>query len=206
MTFLFCSHLISRDGEQIQPIHHGRLGSAPSGIHDLVRESRLRRNRRRPRYGHPPVRSQPRHADTTVPAREAPAPIRAGSAHGATRSGSPCHPHMGRGKRVAVRRRDGGRRHLTITDCGNGSPCLPHMGRGWRVVARRRGGGRHRFTATDCSDGALRGGRDRDVAPSLRDAHPRCDPHFIRQHQREWARGSTGLSPHLDPRPRGTTT
>ena len=36
--------------------------------------------------------------------------------------------------------------------------------------------------------------------------NPRCDPHFIRQHQRECARGSAGLSPHLDPRPRGTAT
>ena len=88
---------------------------------------------------------------------------------------------MGRGKRVAARRRDEVRRHLITTDCGNGSPCLPHMGRGWRVAARRRGGGCHHFTATGCSDGASRGGRYRDVTPSLRDAHPRCDPRFIRQ-------------------------
>ena len=39
VTFLFCSHLISRDGEQIQPISHGSLESAPSGIRDLIRES-----------------------------------------------------------------------------------------------------------------------------------------------------------------------
>ena len=39
VTFLFCSHLISRDGEQIQLIPHGCLGSAPIGIRDLVRES-----------------------------------------------------------------------------------------------------------------------------------------------------------------------
>ena len=39
VTFLFCSLLISRDGEQIQPIPHGRLGSATSVVRDLVRES-----------------------------------------------------------------------------------------------------------------------------------------------------------------------
>ena len=44
VTFLFCSHLISRDGEQIHPISNGRLGSAPSGIRDLVRESWVQGN------------------------------------------------------------------------------------------------------------------------------------------------------------------
>ena len=37
--FLFLTHLISRNGGQIQPIPYGCLGSAPSGIRDLVRES-----------------------------------------------------------------------------------------------------------------------------------------------------------------------
>ena len=65
------SHLISRDGGQIQPIPHGCLGSTPSGIRDLVRESRVQSNRQRLPHGAPLAQTQPRHSDFTSPAQQA---------------------------------------------------------------------------------------------------------------------------------------
>src|SRR6185369_10434286 len=69
--FSLFSHLISRDGGQIQPITHGRFGSTFSRTRDLVRESRVQSNRQRLPHAAPPARTQPRHPDFTSPAQRA---------------------------------------------------------------------------------------------------------------------------------------
>src|SRR6185503_1308948 len=116
--FLSFSHLISRDGGQIQPIPHGCFGSASSRTRDLVRESRVQSNRQRLPHAAPLARTQPRHPDFTSPAQQALGPTFATGTGGAVSRGTPQPPHAGRGWHVAAQHHDSRGHRLVITCLG----------------------------------------------------------------------------------------
>jgi len=116
VTIFSCSHLISRDGEQIQPIPYGCFGSAPSGIRDLVRESRVQNDWQRLPHAAPLAQTQPHHPDFTSPARQALGSAFATSTRGAASRGTPQLPHMGRDWHVATQHH-GQRGHRFVITC-----------------------------------------------------------------------------------------
>ena len=154
--FLSFSHLISRDGEQIQPIPHGCLGSAPRWVCDLVRESRVQRDWQRLPHAAPLAQTQPHHPDFAGPARQALGSAFTTSTHGAASCGPPQLPHMGRGWRVATQHRSQWGNRLIIA-------CLGVIRAG---------------TIACGSTSASQGGLDFGVSFPLRDAQ-RCHPCLV---------------------------
>ena len=146
--FLSCSHLIFRDGEQIQPIPYGCFGSAPSGICDLVRESRVQSDRQRLPHAAPLAQTQPHHPDFTSPAQQALGLAFATSTRGAASRGTPQLPHVGRGWHVATQHHGQRGHHFVISCLG--------------VICAA--------TTVYCSTSTSQGGLDLTFALPLRDA------------------------------------